>query len=434
MNWASNRVLVLCVVLVAFGAGFAKVLQRKPPAPFQVAPAALLREDQPYFQTDFASSTLHTQTHAASLIELKDGSIRAFWFAGSKEGAPDVEIRSATFDPVTRRWSAEQSVANRIGTERGLLRYVAKVGNPVPARGADGTLWLFYVTVSLGGWAGSSITAITSNDEGVTWGQPRRLITSPFMNISTLVKGAPFLYSDGTLGLPVYHEFFTKFGELLRLDQAGNVLDKQRLAPGGAGTLQPVALVQDAEDALVLMRYAGAPPHRVVSVATHDGGLHWTAPSKTTLDNPDAAVAGVALPDGRLLAVLNDVEQGREALSLVMSADGGATWKTLHQLEDQREARKEKLDATRYLNIVTGLSAASDARVAHAPADWQAGYAESAKQAVCAAEGCRFEFSYPYLIRTVGGGFHLVYTWNRSFIKHVWFNQAWLEQQARNAK
>lgn len=433
MKWTSNRV-VLGVMLVAFGAGFGKALLRKPPATFQVAATTPASSSQPYFQTDFASSTLHTQVHAASLIELKDGSLRAFWFAGSKEGAADVEIRSAVFDPAIRRWSTEQSIANRIGTERGLLRYVAKVGNPVPARAADGTLWLFYVTVSLGGWAGSSITAITSSDDGASWSAPRRLITSPFMNISTLVKGTPFFYSDGTLGLPVYHEFITKFGELLRLDQKGRVLDKQRLAPGGAGTLQPVVLVQSSDDALALMRYAGAPPGRVVGVATHDAGRHWTAPGKTSLANPDAAVTGVALPEGRLLAVLNNLEQGRDALSLVLSEDGGATWKTIYQLEDQQNERKQKLDPVRYLKIVGGLSAASDARVARAPTDWQSAYAESAKQAVCTPEACRFEFSYPYLIRAASGDFHLVYTWNRAFIKHAWFTQAWLDQQTREAR
>ena len=136
-------------------------------------------------------------------------------------------------------------------------RYVAKLGNPVVGRAADGTLRLFYVTVSLGGWAGSSITTMSSNDEGATWSVPQRLITSPFINISTLVKGTPFLYADGTMGLPVYHEFVSKFAEILRLDDAGRVIDKQRLARGGQGTLQPVVMVRSPSEALVLTRYAG---------------------------------------------------------------------------------------------------------------------------------------------------------------------------------
>lgn len=363
-------------------------------------------------------------THAASLVELGDGRIRAFWFAGSREGAEDVEIRSAAFDPAKNLWGAEKSVATREGTQRSLLRYVKKLGNPVALRATDGTLWLFYVTVSLGGWAGSSITAITSTDDGATWSPARRLITSPFLNISTLVKGTPFLFSDGTIGLPVYHEFIGKFGELLRIGKRGEIISKQRLS-SGKSSLQPVVLIKDPQQALVLMRYSGASPKRVIATATTDAGQHWSAPVKTALANPDAAISGVTLADGRLLVALNNIEQGRDALSLAVSADGGATWKTIYQLEDQRGANTEP---TRYAQVTGELAKATEAGIADATA-----YARSAQRNKCEAQQCSFEFSYPYLIHTKSGDFHLVYTWNRSFIKHVSFTRAWLDQQMRKA-
>jgi predicted neuraminidase len=56
-------------------------------------------------------------------------------------------------------------------------------------------------------------------------------------------------------------------------------------------------------------------------------------------------------------------------------------------------------------------------------------YAATAKSAMCKDGDCGFEFSYPYLIQTKNGDFHLVYTWNRSFIKQIWFNQAWIDQR-----
>ena len=215
-----------------------------------------------YLHSDFVSHQQQIATHAASLIELKDGKLRAFWFAGSREGAEDVEIRSAVFDG--KDWSTEQRVTDRQQTQQGLWRYVKKLGNPVAVRAPDGDLWLSYVTVSLGGWAGSSLTLLRSQDEGQTWSAPQRLITSPFLNISTLIKGTPYRYSDGTVGLPVYHEFLGKFGELLHLSADGKVLDKQRLS-GGKTSIQPVMLVEDERKALVLMRYTGAPPMRLIS-------------------------------------------------------------------------------------------------------------------------------------------------------------------------
>jgi predicted neuraminidase len=425
-----RQTLVLCLVLIAFGAAFYKIAHRPSPALFQL-PASLLHDGvqkaggfqfsnaAPEIRTHFVSTQQNISTHAASLVELSDGRIRAFWFAGSREGAEDVEIRSAVFDPAKNLWGPEQSIANREGTQYSLLRYVKKLGNPVAQRAPDGTLWLFYVTVSLGGWAGSSITAITSVDDGATWSPARRLITSPFINISTLIKGTPFLYSDGTMGVPVYHEFIGKFGEMLRISGSGEIIDKQRLS-SGKSTLQPVMLIKNPQQALVLMRRSGSSPKRVIATTTDDAGQHWSEPAKTALHNPDAAISGVALPDGKILVVLNDTEEGRDALSLVVSADDGVTWKTVYQLEDQRG---QPTDLAHYLQATGESTKATDASITDASV-----YARSAQRNKCEEQSCGFEFSYPYLIQTHNGDFHLVYTWNRSFIKHVQFTRAWLDQ------
>ena len=429
----ARHALVFCIVLIAFGAAFYKVAHHPVAALFQM-PASFendgvqksggsqTRNAEPDIRTHFVSTQQNISTHAASLVELGDGRIRAFWFAGSREGAQDVEIRSAVFDPAKDSWGPEQSIANRESTQRALLRYVKKLGNPVAQRASDGTLWLFYVTVSLGGWAGSSITAITSNDDGASWSRARRLITSPFINISTLIKATPFLYSDGTMGLPVYHEFIGKFGELLRLSGTGEIIDKQRLS-SGISTLQPVMLIKNPQQAIVLMRRSGSSPARVIATATNDAGQHWNLPAKTSLANPDAAISGVVLPDGRILVVLNNIEAGRDVLSLVVSADGGTIWKTVYQLEDQRG---QPIEPARYLQAAGDLAKTTEASITDAT-----DYANSAQRNKCVAQTCAFEFSYPYLIQTHNGDFQLVYTWNRSFIKHVQFKSAWLDQRMK---
>lgn len=425
-----KRGALLLLLAAAFAAGFYKAAQCPPAAVFAVAHLPAVNAEPALMRSDFASSRLHVQTHAASLIELDDGRIRAFWFSGSREGARDVEIHSAVFNPASGLWGAEQKVVDRGRTERALQRYVAKLGNPVPGRAADGSLWLYYVTVSLGGWAGSSITAMRSTDEGQTWDAPRRLVTSPFLNISTLVRNGLVPYADGTLAFPVYHEFISKFGELLRLGPQGRVLDKQRLAPGGAGTLQPVLLVQNADDALALMRHAGPPPYRAVAVSTHDAGRHWSAPRISPLRNPDSAISAVVLADGRLLAVLNDLEQGRAALSLMISADGGANWKTVCQLEDDRGLPKSEAP---WLAHMKDRLLASDAHVAALAPEQRAAYLDSVRREACMPGGCRTEYSYPFLLQAKNGDFHVVYTWNRTFIKHVTFTPAWLAQQLEHA-
>jgi predicted neuraminidase len=412
---------ILFIVLAAFTLAFVKTTRQQSTAGFQTPEIAPLPGGTaPDISTHFVSSSHNIHTHAASLVELGDGRIRAFWFAGSREGAEDVDIRTAIFDPENNRWGAESTIATREGTQRSLMRYVKKLGNPVAQRAGDGTLWLFYVTVSLGGWAGSSITAVTSKDDGATWSPARRLVTSPFLNISTLVKGTPFFYDDGSLGLPAYHEFVGKFGELLRISSNGKIIDKLRLS-SGKFSLQPIVLIKNSQQAIAMMRYSGVAPRRLISTTTDDGGQHWSIPVKTALANPDAAVSGVMLHDGKILLAINNTEHGRDALSLVISGDGGSTWTTVYQLEEQRGLGNEPRS---FLMLAAQLAKATDAGITDASI-----YAESAKRSKCSTKDCGFEFSYPYLIQTRSGDLHLVYTWNRSYIKHVRFTRAWLDQR-----
>lgn len=412
-------------MLAVFAGAFFKAGQFPEAGLFQTPTPQTDTSSSSRFTSHFASSKLFTQVHAASCVELKEGQIRAFWFSGSREGAKDVAIQSAVFDPATSLWSAEQTAITREQTQQGLHRYIAKLGNPVVGRAVDGSLLMFYVGVSLGGWSGSAITTVKSTDEGVSWSEPRRLVTSPFMNISTLVKGAPFLYSDGSMGLPVYHEFLSKFSEIIRLDQRGKLLDKQRITPGGMETLQPIIFIEGNNTAQVLMRNGGQhSERRVMAVSTQDAGQHWSAPELLNLRNPDAALSGVVLPDGRMLAVLNETEQGREVLSLSISADRGKTWRQVVELENQLAVGVQPEEAHFLANSQT-LLLKSDAAI---PPDKIADYIESTRRTMCNQGRCRYEFSYPYLLQTRRGDFHLLYTWNRTFIKHLSFNQQWLEQ------
>jgi predicted neuraminidase len=425
-GWIStrSRTLVLVILLIGFGAGFVKSFDRTPAGFFQPRSIGKTGDGEPHFETRFVSGGETPQTHAPSLVELTDGRFRAFWVAGSREGAKDGEIHTAVFVPGHGGWHREPSAATRAGTQKSLQRYIRKLGNPVVGRAANGQIWLFYVTVSVGGWGGSSVTMTTSIDDGKTWTPARRLITTPFFNLSTLVKGTPFLYDDGTLGLPAYQEMIGKFGELLRLDETGAIIDKQRLS-SGRDSMQPVVLAQSNRKAITLMRYAGGqPPKRVIRASTDDAGQHWSHPEKSALSNPDAALSGVVLADGRILVALNDIESGRDQLSLVTSHDGGVTWNTVITLEDQSGFRAQFPDRERYLETTGALARDSDATVPD-PAD----YARAASVQMCGGAGCEFEFSYPYLIQARNGEIHLVYTWNRAFIKHVQFNQAWLDQR-----
>ena len=393
-----SRVLSLCFLLLAGIIGFLHLDGRPAWAPFaELAPIVI---EEPIEQSltsknkqpskpniaapmeTWLPDTGAASVHAASLIALKDGAIRAFWFAGSREGAPDVVINSAVYDPQSANWSAPTIVIDRLSAQSGLLRYIAKLGNPVPSRMADGRMQLFFVTVSIGGWAGSSISTMISDDEGLTWGRPQRLISSPFFNLSTLVKSPALPFADGRLGLPAYHEWIGRFGEFLRIE-AAQVIDKRRMS-SGRSAIQPVVFVKDPQTATALFRQTRSSElaKQIPVSQTSDAGQTWQGSEDLLIANPNSAVAGLTLGNGIRLLALNNIEAGRYRLVLLMKSAQSDQWQVVRVLEDEEALPNEQ----------------------------------------------RKEFSYPYLISANGNDAHLAYTWNRKKIRHLYFSSAWLMQ------
>ena len=415
------QALFILFIVLAFGAAGWKIWRRVPAADFAVAsrPAAVaapvlsapIAGGNLKYDAQFVSSQPGQAVHAASLVELKNGDLRAVWFAGSREGAGDVTIQTAVMDSASQRWLPESTVFNRQQIQAGLWRYVKKLGNPVIARAPDGSLSLWMVNVSLGGWAGSAITWSRSTDEGVTWSRPRRLVTSPFLNISTLVKGAPVLMSDGQLSLPVYHEFVTKFGEVLRTGPQGEVLDKTRI-PASHTSLQPVLLATDAVHATAYMRAGQG--GKVMTSVTADAGRTWSAARATSLPNPDSALAGVAGQDGRQWLALNPSAIGRQSLALLGTGKGGSFDGVAPRLVEGELLQQAAPSMAAYERLL-----GNELKAAGTNETQTSAYVASARRQLCGAENCVQEYSYPYLLQTRDGYLHLVYTWHRTRIKHV---------------
>ncbi|MGH8404678.1 MAG: exo-alpha-sialidase, partial [Pseudomonas sp.] len=262
---------MICSLLVVFFAAW----QSHPPhvlAPFAQGPKdSSPTEAAPQYSSRFVSSQLNDFVHSSSVTALPGGDLMAVWFAGSREGAADVQVRTARFDAKSAEWGPEHVLATRESTRDGTHRYIRKLGNPVIALAPDNRLWMFYVSVSVGGWATSAINVMVSDDLGTNWSAPRQLITSPFFNISTLVRAAPVFHADGSIGVPVYHEFMGKFAEYLYLSPDGAVVDKFRISRG-KNSLQPTIVPQDGQRAIAMLRYAGETHHRVLASRTEDAG------------------------------------------------------------------------------------------------------------------------------------------------------------------
>ena len=425
------------LLAAAFAAGGWKIVSREPapnfvPAgqsPFPAAwsseeltspatrsrPAQEISPDGSFrFDARFVSAAPGQAVHAASLVELKDGRLQAVWFSGSREGAGDVAIHTAFLNSSSLQWGPETVLMAREQLQRGLWRYVKKIGNPVIARAPDGSLLLWMVNVSLGGWAGSSISSIRSTDEGASWSPPRRLVTSPFLNISTLVKAGPIAMANGDISLPVYHEFLTKFGEVLRLNSAGQVVDKVRIA-NSQTSLQPVLLASEAERAQVYLRSGNA--RALMTSDTRDAGKSWSPTRASAWPNPDSALAGLVSRTGGQWLALNPAERNRDVLALLHAPAGGSFNRARRWTVESSVSPQVLLAADSFDRRLSDELIARGASAAQAQA-----YVAIAMRQLCSGASCAQEFSYPYLLESRDGAIHLVYTWHRTRIKHVRFD------------
>ncbi|MBT7443566.1 MAG: exo-alpha-sialidase [Methylococcales bacterium] len=336
-----------------------------------------------HYQSQMVTQGKTASVHSAAMSELSNLDIRAFWYGGTREGAKDVAIYSTIFDNDTKQWEKAEAIIDRHDVAASTHRYIRKLGNPVVVKKLDGSLWLFYVSVSVGGWSTSQLNVSISFDEGLHWTPPKHLITSPFFNLSYLVKSPPILLANGNIGLPVYHELAGKFSEWIEINSDQQVIMKHRIS-AKRYAIQPTLTPVTNNQAISFMRDSDEVEKRVFMSTSQDQGQHWSPPEATTLKNPNSAVATLPISEHELLMVLNNSEHERDNLSLAYSSDLGKSWRILAILDQPSETDKLRE---------------------------------------------KIEYSYPYLIKTKTGSFHLLYTWHKTHIKHIEFNQTWLQQK-----
>ncbi|MEO7412245.1 MAG: sialidase family protein [Opitutaceae bacterium] len=335
----------------------------------------------PVFSHSWVTPPGHTvSAHSSAICALPSGDLLAVWYGGSREGAQDVALFTARLPAGKTEWTAPMTVVDRAMAEHELDRVIKKVGNAVIFPNGAGSLWMVYVSVSVGGWSGSSLNVKTSHDEGRTWGESQRLTLNPFLNLSSLVRNKPIYASDGRIGLPIYHEMAVKFPQMLWLTPGadGTIADYRiRNLSTELGLIQPALVPLGGDRVLMMLRDRG--DGRTVHTAySEDNGWTWSESQGSTLPNPDAAVDALRLHDGRILVVYNHSSSVRENLRLAVSSDAGKTWRFGPVIE----------------------------------------------------EGAQQEYSYPNLVEDRDGQIHLTYTWQRTRIKHVVFNPAWIDRRS----
>jgi len=313
--------------------------------------------------------------HSATAVEMPDGTIRAYWFGGSREGASDVAIWTSDF--IGGTWSVPRVAVNRDLVAQRTRRYIRKLGNPVAHVDENGEVTLFVVSVSFGGWSGSAINRLVFAPDGKRLVSVNRLVASPLLNLGTLVRGAAVSEGSGQVLLPAYHEMVKKFPLLLRIAPDGRVVT--RGGPTVRGHLfQPWMINGEGDRAEIFLR-RGEGKEAKVFFSRREGD-EWSAPVTIPVLNPNSGISAVRLADGGVLLAANPESDSRSRLVLLRADDPAGPWETVFTVDT--EVREEDERAFKHL-----------------------------------------EYSYPWLMADRKGVVHLYYTWNRREIRHLSIGQ-----------
>lgn len=356
--------------------------------PLEAIPNMALRE---VARDDIPMPADTPAAHASFLLADKNGGqgggqdrLRAFWFAGTRESGPDVQIVSSEF--VSSKWTSPVVVVNRhtVFRELGLGSWIRRLGNPVAWVDGQGRTHLYVVATGLGGWAASRVLHLVQANGDKAFKPIGFLQLSPFFNLSHLVRGVPVPMTDGGVLLPIYFEMGIKYPVAVRLNKEGELVQSRdavvRMA-GNLKSLQPTVAVASASNAIAYLR-DNSGDKKLRFVQTTDAGKHWqdVANSQGQMGeagadwviNPDSSPTAVRVA-GQTLLIHNPQTSGRHRLVIEASKDGLRGFKRLATLEYE----PEKLDDVEFN-----------------------------------------EYSYPSAA-VIGDKLHVSYTYQKRFIRHI---------------
>ncbi|WP_354500789.1 sialidase family protein [Mycetocola sp. 2940] len=364
--------------------------------------------------------TSRAENHASFLHRLPDGTLAAVWFAGEREGMPDVRIQLSRFDESSGRWSDAEAVSPPSGQSH---------QNPVLATLPNGAVWLLYTAQDLGAQDTAVLMRRVSDDGGRTWGEPTPLLEDR----GVFIRQDMVVLNDETLLLPIFRcelpqgrqwHGDTDTSSVLRSEDGGLSWTEVPVPRSLGAVHMDIVPFEDGQlVAFFRSRWADA----VYRSESADAGRTWTEPYPTAMPNNNSSIQmrrAALLGADSILAVLNPVSAepgselgdidrahdehkvtgpgeitpldrhavwgvGRIPLTLLRSDDRGRTWKRVLDLET----------------------------------------ADTVPEIVLERAGDRaMEMSYPALLVGPNGDVHVTYSYCRLAIKHVLVPREALEE------
>ena len=357
----------------------------------------------------FVPSAGH-HNHAANLAELPNGDLLCAWFAGSAEGAGDVNIALSRLARGADRWSQPVWVSDDPTRSE---------QNPVLFPAPDGRLWLLYTAQETRGttaeeWARRQAageaegtfamqwTAIIrrriSTDNGWTWGPVETFLGKP----TSFCRQRLVVLSNGDWLLPMYYSLHgqTVHGDDYSVVQISTDRGQSWTEcplPQSRGRVHACVIEVGPGDLRAFFRSRSA--DRIYVSRSVDYGRVWSPPVPGALPNNNASIQAIRLENGHIALAFNHFSANddptatvwprrRYPLTVAVSDDGGETWPIMRHVD---------------------------------PGDGFAGADSAGLNRPCA---------YPSLLQTGDGALHLAYSYRgRQCIKHVRFTEDWVREQ-----
>ena len=303
-------------------------------------------------------------SHASTLVELQQNELLAAWFGGKYEGAKDVSIYISSYKD--QKWSAPKKIIEPLIKDADTLA----CWNPVLFKSKASNLYLFYkIGKNPREWFGAMIV---SKDDGKTWSESKYLpqgILGPIRNKPIETTPGLILCGSSTESIDdnKWRVFIESYSEATDSWTITDINDKKNF-----DIIQPTFLEHSDKKIQILSR---SRHNKLISSWSEDNGKTWQRTDSINVVNSNSGVDAVTLKDKSFLLVNNPLKMGndwfngRNVLDVEYSKDG-VNWKKLFDLENQKEG----------------------------------------------------EFSYPAIIQTSDKKVHILYTYNRKFIKHTSFD------------
>ena len=348
-----------------------------------------------------SSDSRYPSSHAAMIHELENGDMMTVWFAGTVESAVDTVILSSRLKKGESAWSTPEIVVN-------VDHHAA--GNPRLFYGPDGALWLI-APVNYGVWChgGSRLFLKKSFDHGHTWTDLAMFIDE----FGILGKNRPYqLRSDKNIWIVPTEDEDKYICNFIRSEDGG----KSWEIVGDLGKDENIRVDQPAliefDDGRLMVFMRSWEGH-IYKSYSEDSGRTWSSVEATELLNNNSGIDITRARDSRLFLVHNPTalsESGTLIVDQSLKGTPGFELTVSEFSRDKKGAREKNPDIVLIYpkwgpRTPLRLSVSKDNG-----ASWET---------VRDIENQAGEYSYPSIMQKSDGSLHIVYTYNRTRIKHV---------------